>query len=413
MSSPERESVTRRQFLVTSSAVATGTALSSGSARAWDVTPASAMKFRRLGRTNLTISEIGVGCASGLRSQQLGPELFNRYREELPAIVQRLLAAGGNFVATSASYHDTEEILGRALLGRRNEVFIFTATSPRDAKRVISDCERSLKRFQTDVLDGYFAHGGWSDSFYEAAQQLKQQGKIRFIGSSCHVPSEHRLRVEAGVLDFLLQPYNYLNLAKWTEVTDRTGTEALFELCRQKDVGVMAIKPMTGHFIPNWGKDASNPKVTGLLEELKQFGAKNLYQAFLMWVLKNPNVACAAVGMNTVEDVVEDCGAVAGTLTSHHRRLLDLYASAATGDYCRLCETCLDSCPAGVRIPDILRFRMYYKNYGHRQDAREYYADLGATRNAAACTECGQCQQACPNHLAIVEKLKEAHQLLA
>ncbi len=71
---------------------------------------------------------------------------------------------------------------------------------------VISECERSLARFKTDVIDGYSAHGDWSDAFYEAAVKLKQQGKIRFIGLSCHVPEKHRLRVEAGTVDFTLQP---------------------------------------------------------------------------------------------------------------------------------------------------------------------------------------------------------------
>ena len=87
-------------------------------------------------------------------------------------------------MATSASYHDTEEILGRALRGRRRQALIFTATGSRDAKRVIADCERSLKRFQTDSIDGYFAHGGWSEGFYDAAVKLKEQGKIRFLGMS-------------------------------------------------------------------------------------------------------------------------------------------------------------------------------------------------------------------------------------
>ena len=405
--------VSRRRFLETATAAATSAAwiATAASSPASDSQPG--MKYRRFGRTGLKISEIGLGCASGLRSQQLGPALFNRYREELPTIVQKLLERGGNFVATSASYHDTEEILGRALRGRRKEAFIFTATGRRDAKGATAECERSLKRFQTDTIDGYFAHGGWSDGFYEAAQKLKQEGKIRFIGMSCHVPATHRPRVEAGLVDFILQPYNYLNLAKWTETTDRPATEELFELCKKKDVGVMVIKPMTGHFIPNWAKDTADPKVARVLEELKQLGTKNLYQAFLMWVLKNPNVCCTAIGMNAPQDVAEDCEAVAQKFAEVHHRLLEDYAAAATDDYCRMCETCLGSCPAGIRIPDILRFRMYYKNYGHYADAREMYAALGDQQQATVCTECRRCEQACPSRLAIVEKLQEAHGLLA
>jgi uncharacterized protein len=412
MSTEPSGSVTRRRFLEATTAAAVGVWADSGQTSSGGE-PAPGMKYRRLGRTGLRISEIGLGCASGLRSQQLGPELFNKYREELPAITQRLLDQGGNFVATSASYHDTEEILGRALQGRRREVSIFTATGKRDAAGVVADCERSLERFRTDVLDGYFAHGGWSDGFREAAEKLKQQGKIRFLGSSCHVPAQHRVRVEAGLVDFILQPYNYLNLAKWTEKTDRVGTEELFELCRRKDVGVMVIKPMTGHFIPNWAKQTTDPKVAGWLEELKQFGLQNLYQAFLMWVLQNPNVSCAIVGMNAPQDVVEDCAAVRQRLTAAHLHLLEQYAAAATGDYCRLCETCVPACPVGVRIPDILRFRMYHQNYGHVRDARESYARLAPQQQVPACTECGRCQQACPNRLAIIDKLKQAHALLA
>ena len=82
-------------------------------------------------------------------------------------------------------------------------------------------------------------------------------------------------------------------------------------------------------------------------------------------------------------------------------------------DYCRLCETCVPTCPKGIPIPDVQRFRMYYKNYGHTQDAREYYAALNPARNASACDACGVCEASCPSGVAIINNLKDAHKLLA
>lgn len=193
---------------------------------------------------------------------------------------------------------------------------------------------------------------------------------------------------------------------------DAQLAQALFNL----ETALAAAGSDTDHLvkvIPNWAKDASNPLVARLMRELQQSGAEHLYQAMLMWVLKNPNVCCAAVGMSAVNEVVEDCAAVGRRLTRRHRDLLELYAAAATGDYCRMCETCLAACPVGIRIPDLLRYRMYYKNYGHRDDARERYAAVPPDRQATACTRCGACQEACPNRLAIIEKLEETHRLLA
>ena len=141
-SAQDQKPVSRRHFLESSSALAVSAALGSTAASAQGAAQKGDMKYRRFGATGLMVSEIGLGCASGLKSQTLGPFLFNRYREQLPAIVDRLFERGGNFVATSQGYHDTEEILGRALKGRRKNAIIFTATGKSTPKEVIAACAR-------------------------------------------------------------------------------------------------------------------------------------------------------------------------------------------------------------------------------------------------------------------------------
>ena len=419
-----KKNLTRRFFIGTAAAGLAGAAVSVKSTEAFAGTPdknpevqskRSGMQYRRLGRTNLMISEMILGCASGLRSNQLGPVLFNRYREQLGNIVSELLDRGGNAVATSSSYHDTEELLGKALKGRRDKAYIITSSPPlKDPKSVMESCERSLVRFQTDHIDCYFCHGGWSEAFYEGAKKLQEQGKIRFIGQSAHKPDRHAERIEADQLDFFMQPYNYMSLAKWTEKLDGKSAEDLFTLAKKKDVGVLAIKPFSGHFVPNWAKDSTDSMVKNMLEDLDRFGKKNLYQALLLWVLQNQNVSAAVCGFNEPQDVVEDYeGYLGGKLTSFQEDLLKRYYTLATRDYCRLCETCVPVCPKGIPIPDIQRFRMYYKNYGHTADAREYYAKLDPAKCGSACDGCGLCEAACPSGVAIINSLHEAHQLLA
>ena len=412
--------VSRRDFLKTS--VMAGAAASIGSLNALASKPEgnntskieNGMRYRRFGRTGLMLSEVGLGCASGLRSRQLGDELFNRWREQIPAIVDTLLDRGGNVFATGSGYHDTEEILGRALKGKRQKAYIFTSAEPKeDAKSVIASCERSLMRFQTDYIDGYFCHNGWSEGFEESSKKLQEQGKIRFIGQSLHVPGKHVEKIQQNLVDFIFQPYNYMSLAKWTEKIDTPGIEELFSLAKMKDIGVLVMKPMSGHYIPNWARQTTDPMVQTFLNDLKNFGTKNLYQAFLLWVLQNKNVTSAVIGMNETQDVVENCDAIYGQFTSMHQELLERYTALATNDYCRLCETCIPSCPKGIPIPDIQRFRMYYKNYGHSLDAREYYSGIAPSRCASSCDSCGACEAICPNGVSIINNLKDAHILLA
>ena len=127
ISSDQREAVTRRQFFGYTGAAIVGTALSKpGTAGEADphVKPQTGMKYRRLGRTNLMISEVGVGCASMSLSRTLGPFLFEKWLRERGDVINKLLDLGGNFVSTTPYYHNTVELLGKAVKGRRNEVYL-------------------------------------------------------------------------------------------------------------------------------------------------------------------------------------------------------------------------------------------------------------------------------------------------
>lgn len=171
---------------------------------------------------------------------------------------------------------------------------------------------------------------------------------------------------------------------------------------------------MTGNFIPYWANQTSLSEIQEIMKKLKDYGSHNLYQAMIKWILQNPDVTACAVGMDTVQQVIENAGAVVSReITAEQEKLLELYTNIANKDYCRLCETCLPHCPNGVAIADIQRFRMYHNNYKWKNYAKNLYNELPNCKKVTNCDDCGVCENYCPYQLAIREKLRDAHTLLA
>ncbi len=411
----KKKGLSRREFLGYSSAAVVGAALakpSFGKSNDPHVKPETGMKYRRLGRTNLMISVIGLGNASGSLSRQLGPFLFDKWLMERGAAVNKLLDLGGNFTSTSTSYHNTVELLGSALKNRRDEVYYAIGTSG-SGERMRAKFEKALKDLQTDVIDLVFSHGTGDEAAFETMHKLKDEGKIRFVGMSCHDPRLHEWAIKNDYLDWLHIPYNRLGMIKQGSA-DIPGVERVIKLAKEKDVGVIIIKPMTGNFIPYWAKQTSEPEIQEIMKKLRDYGPQNLYQAMIKWIIQNPNVTACAVGMDTVQQVVEDVEAVTSfEITAHQEELLELYAGVADKDYCRLCTTCVPHCTKGIPVPDILRFRMYYNNYGWGDYAKSLYNELPDYQKVTQCDDCGMCESHCPHQLKIVEKLQEAHSILA
>jgi len=359
------------------------------------------------------ISEIGLGCASMSLSRTLGSFLFEKWLRERGDVINKLLDLGGNFVSTTPYYHNTVELLGKAIKGRRDEVYLAIGIYSGPEEKMRAHLEKALKDLRTDVIDLGFAYSGGSDESFAVWRKFKQEGKVRFIGMSGHDPRQHEWAIRKGYVDWIHMPYNRLSRIKQGP-GNLPGAERLFRLAKANDVGVVVIKPMTGNFIPNWAKETATPEIQEIMRKLKDYGPSNLYQAMLRWILKNPNVTACAVGMDTIQQVVEDFEAVrTRTLTAEQRELLEMYAGIAGKDYCRMCETCGQFCPRGVAIADILRFRMYYKNYGRKEYAISLYNELADCQKVTQCDGCRLCERNCPNQLAILEKLQEAASILA
>ena len=144
------------------------------------------MKYRRLGKTDINVSVVAVGCWAFAGGSTWGPQ----GETDSIATVRAALDDGINFFDTAEGYGggDSEEVLGRALAGHRHEAVIATKVSRSNlsAQAVQQACERSLQRLQTDYIDLYQIH--WSSpkvplqETLEALERLREQGKVRAIG---------------------------------------------------------------------------------------------------------------------------------------------------------------------------------------------------------------------------------------
>ena len=198
---------------------------------------------RRLGRTDLEVTLIGLGGADSTRHGEA----------QAIRIIHRALDLGINFYDNSWDYWQgqAEEYMGKALVGRREEIFLMTKVEGRLASPALQMLEQSLRRLKTDYLDIWQFHDVRkqgevelifdSDGAIKAAEQARKEGKVRFIGLTGHHDPQVLLdAIRRYQFDTVQMPLNlvdphYLSFEK----------EVLPELVRQ-DVGIIAMKTLAG-----------------------------------------------------------------------------------------------------------------------------------------------------------------------
>jgi uncharacterized protein len=341
--------------------------------------------YRTLGRTGLKVTVVSFGA-------MLTPE---------PEVIRVALEHGVNYVDTARKYMSgkNEEIVSKAIKGRRDKVILATKTQP-DSKSVIGikqDVEASLRALKTDYIDVIQLHNLtdkrriFIQETREALAALKKEGKIRFCGVTTHKNQAEVLNAlvddKERFFDTCLVAYNFKSDDEVGEAINRAA---------KAGIGIIAMKTQAGGY------------------ETKALGAISPHQAALKWALQNPNVTAAIPGMKDLAQLRENIAVMGMQFKYADRRVLDRYAEAVEPFYCTLCGSCEKGCPRGVEISTVNRALMYAEGgYRSPELARETLREIPRQATAMACLDCGSCQARCVNGLNIPAKMAQARNLLA
>jgi predicted aldo/keto reductase-like oxidoreductase len=201
----------------------------------------------KLGSTGWEASRLGLG---GFHQVEVSSEIVER-------VITAYLEVGGNYVETARSYGHgaSEEKIGRALEGRRDQVVLVSKSGSRDADGMQRDLEASLRALRTDHIEIYFLHcvnlmdeletivgpGG----AVSVLLQAKEEGLIGGIGFSSHRPPQlYREAIERIPLDVILIWDNYLENLYLPEIH-----KEIYPLARERGVGITAMKPLADGFL--------------------------------------------------------------------------------------------------------------------------------------------------------------------
>ena len=358
---------------------------------------ASIQSYRPLGKTGLMVSDVSAG------STRL------HHHEDPVGFLNAMLDRGVNYIDASPDYApQSEEIIRQAIKGRERDKLVIatkfcTAEGHLRHGSSVADYMRSMEsaidRLGADYIDVAHIHSCdtlerlLDPNVHEAVDRLREQGKVRFMGVSTHTPNLSQVAngaIDSGRFDVMMLAYHH---GAWPSQRD------IIKRAAEKGIGIVAMKTLKG------------AKHNGL----KEFDLErdSYTQAAFKWVLANPDVSNLVISFFNDQHLDEYLYASGQSLTHNDVAVLQKYDELIAGTHCfQHCDACMESCPGDVPIPDVLRHRMYFEDYGDPNAAQQGYAKLAI--NASACVSCdAPCAGACPENIDIPARMTQAHSMLS
>ena len=377
------------------------------------------MKYRKLGKTGLPVSEIGFG----------GEWLERHTEEEGIALIRHAGDCGINIIDCWMADPKSRDIIGKAIAPRRDKWFVqghigstwqngqYVRT--RDMTFVKPAFEDLLARIGGGYIDLGMIHyvdtlEDWdtcmNTEYIHYVRALHEKGLIHHIGLSTHNPRIAKMAAESGFIEMILFSINpafdmkpasdnietlFGGYEKDLSGIDPERAE-LYQLCEERDVGITVMKGFFG----------------GALFDPKRspFGVAFTPCQCIHYVLTRPGVSSILCGYDTVEQVNEAVSYE--TATEEEKDYASVIASAplhASKGQCTYCGHC-SPCPMEI---DIAMVNKYYDLAAAQpkvpESVRSHYAGLGHT--AAECIGCQGCEDRCPFEVPVAERMKKAAEL--
>ncbi len=326
------------------------------------------MLYNFLGRTGFKVSRIGFG----------GIPIQHVEQKDVNEIISKAIESGINFLDTARGYTISEELLGNALIGKRDKMFLATKSMARDKEGMVSDVRISLENFKTDYIDLYQLHNISTEEDLELAISEKgavaallgfqKEGFIKKIGITSHKLPILEEALKLDIFDTIQFPFS---------VVERQGEE-VFKKAVEKNVGTIAMKPMAG-------------------------GALRDGRKALKYILDSPYLNVAIPGMDCIEQVIINAEAADGIrLTEEEKQDIEKIAKELGNTFCRRCGYCMP-CSVEMDIPMMFIMESYFTRYDLKDWSVSRYKSFDV--KADDCIKCGICESRCPYELPIRDML--------
>lgn len=377
------------------------------------------MKYRAFGKWPIKVSALGFGC---MRLPIVGDDASVIDEPEATRLLHFAIDQGVNYVDTAYPYHggNSERVLGRALKnGYREKVYLATKL-PCWLVEKASDMDRlldeQLKRLDTDHVDFYLLHAlnerEWPKlrdlGVLRWAESAIASGRIRHLGFSFHDQFDIFREIVDSYSDWCPCQIQY----NYVDQDIQAGVKGLRHAAA-KGIPVVAMEPVRG------GRLANLPGAVAQVLARAEV-QRSLADWALQWVWNQPEVSVALSGMTTMTQLEENLASAdrsgPGTLTANDLTLIDEARARYRTLFpipCTDCRYCMP-CPNGVWIP--FNLDLYNRAIVHDQmdKARKSYNEPrrpGQDIRAAACIQCRQCEEKCPQKIPIADwmvKIDEA-----